>query len=220
MYVVITGINSMSKRLVSRLEGKHDVVAIDSDKDKCDRLYSSSGATVINKSPSTISALEDAGITQADILIASQKKDNDNMVVCSLAKKYGVPKVVTRVEDDEYLEAFQIIGAQPISHNDILMSEFLSAVEHPYLVKLANLKGDREIVKGSVRDEKSRLLEKKVEEIYRMKKFPSNFEVCAVVREDETFVDEKDVELEVDDDLILVGPEKKKEKLDSFFKNQ
>jgi trk system potassium uptake protein TrkA len=219
MYVVITGINSMSKRLVSRLEGKHDVVVIDSDKDKCDRLYSSSGATVINKSPSTISALEDAGITQADILIASQKEDNENMVVCSLAKKYGVPKVVTRVEDDEYHEAFQIIGAEPISHNDILMSEFLSAVEHPYLVKLANLEGDREIVKGSVMSD-SKLEGESVEEVYRMKGFPSSFEVCAVIREGETHVDEKDVELEEEDDLILIGPEAGKSELDNFFQKQ
>ena len=219
MYVVITGINSMSKRLVTRLEGKHDVVVIDADKDKCDRLYSSSGATVINKSPSTISALEDAGITKADVLIASQKQDNDNMVVCSLAKKYGVPKVVTRVEDDEYLEAFQIIGADPISHNDILMSEFLSAVEHPYLVKLANIQGDREIVKGSVRDG-SKLVETEVSDLYSMKNFSEKFDVCAVIREQKTLVDEKDVELKAEDELILIGPENQKEKLNTFFQEQ
>ena len=209
----------MSKRLVTRLEGKHDVVVIDSDKDKCDRLYSSSGATVINKSPSTISALEDAGITKADVLIASQKQDNDNMVVCSLAKKYGVPKVVTRVEDDEYLEAFQIIGADPISHNDILMSEFLSAVEHPYLVKLANIQGDREIVKGSVRDG-SKLVETEVSDLYSMKNFSEKFDVCAVIREQKTLVDEKDVELKAEDELILIGPENQKEKLNTFFQEQ
>ena len=219
MYVVITGINSLSKRLVSRLEGKHDVVVIDGDKDKCERLYSSTGATVINKSPSTISALEDAGVTEADILIASQTEDNENMVVCSLAKKYGVPKVVTRVEDDEYLEAFQIIGAEPVSHNDILMSEFLSAVEHPYLVKLANLDGDREIVKGSVRED-SKLDGSNVTDIYKRKKYPSNFSVTAIVRKDETLVDEKEVDLQSGDEMILIGPEEDKQKLDKFFQNQ
>ena len=219
MYVVITGINSLSKRLVSRLEGKHDVVVIDEDKDRCERLYSSTGATVINNSPSTISALEDAGITKADVLIASQRTDNENMVVCSLARKYGVPKVVTRVEDDEYLEAFQIIGADPVSHNDILMSEFLSAVEHPHLVKLANLKGDREIVKGSVRN-KSSLEEKKVSEIEEMKNFPEEFRIAALVREDEEHVNPQEESLKKDDEIILIGPEDRKEDLNSFFQNQ
>ena len=219
MYVVITGINSLSKRLVSRLEGKHDVVVIDEDKDRCERLYSSTGATVINNSPSTISALEDAGITKADVLIASQRTDNENMVVCSLARKYGVPKVVTRVEDDEYLEAFQIIGADPVSHNDILMSEFLSAVEHPHLVKLANLKGDREIVKGSIRN-KSSLEEKKVSEIEEMKNFPEEFRIAALVREDEEHVNPQEESLKKDDEIILIGPEDRKEDLNSFFQNQ
>ncbi|MFB6241619.1 MAG: TrkA family potassium uptake protein [Candidatus Nanosalina sp.] len=220
MYVVITGINSLSKRLVSRLEGKHDVVVIEENEDKCDRMYSSSGATVINKEPSTISALEDAGITRADIVIAARRQDNDNMVVCSLAKKYGVPKVVTRVEEDDYTEAFQIIGADPVNHNDILVSEFLSAVEHPYLVKLANVRGDREIVKGAVSDEDSSMTGKEVEEVYQMKDFPSSFQVSAVIREDDTVVDEEGVELGEDDELILIGPEKDKEQLDSFFQNQ
>ena len=219
MYVVITGINSLSKRLVSRLEGKHDVVVIDEDKDRCERLYSSTGATVINNSPSTISALEDAGITQADVIIASQRTDNENMVVCSLARKYGVPKVVTRVEDDEYLEAFQMIGADPVSHNDILISEFLSAVEHPHLVKLANVKGDNEIVKGSVR-EQSELQGKSIETIQEMKGFPGEFDVAAMIRGGKKYVGDYEGALEQDDELILVGPESQKDKLNSFFQKQ
>jgi len=219
MYVVITGINSLSKRLVSRLEGKHDVVIIDEDKDRCERLYSSTGATVINNSPSSISALEDAGVTQADVLIASQRTDNENMVVCSLARKYGVPKVVTRVEDDEYLEAFQLIGADPVSHNDILMSEFLSAVEHPHLVKLANIKGDKEVVKGSIR-EQSGLQEKTIKEIREIKDFPEEFKIAAMIRGEQQYVEEYESALQQGDELILIGPESQKEKLNSFFQNQ
>jgi trk system potassium uptake protein TrkA len=219
MYVVITGINSLSKRLVSRLEGKHDVVVIDEDKDRCERLYSSTGATVINKSPATISALEDAGVTQADVLIAAQREDNENMVVCSLARKYGVPKVVTRVEDGEYTEAFQLIGADPVSHNDILMSEFLSAVEHPHLVKLANIQGDREVVKGSVRN-KSSIIGKNLSELEEQSGFPGDFRITALVREEEEYVGNQEEELEADDEIIMIGPQSQKEELNDFFQNQ
>lgn len=214
MYIVIAGINSTSKRLVNRLEGSHDVVAIDADEDKCDRLYSSSGATVINKSPSTITALEDAGISKADILIATQKQDSENMVVCSLAKKFGVPKVVTRVEDDEYVDAFQLIDAQPVGHNDIMVSEFLSAVEHPSIVKLADIDGDLEAVKATVKREKIR--GRKPEEIYKMKKFPAEFRITTVIR-DGAIIEDEELELKEGDTLLMVGPEEKKEELDGFF---
>ncbi len=216
MYVIVAGINSMSKRLVKKLEGRHDVVAIDEDEDKCDRLYSESGATVIHRPPGTISALEDAGVTQADIVIAAQKDDNENMVVCTLAKKYGVPKVVTRVENEEYIEAFQIIDAQPISHNDILLSEFLSAVEHPQLVKLANLEEGLELIKASI-EEGSELEDLELDEVRKLKNFPESFDVHAVIRDGETV---KETRLDAGDELIMIGHRKDKKQLDRFFQNR
>jgi len=213
MYVVVAGINSMSKRLVKNLEDRHDVVAIDEDEDQCDRLYSESGATVIHRTPGTITALEDAGITSADVVIAAQKSDNENMVVCTLAKKYGVPKVVTRVENEEYVDAFRIINAQPISHNDILLSEFMSAVEHPQLVKLANLGEDLELIKASIQ-QGSELEGLTLEKLKKLKKFPSEFDIEAVIRNGETV---KNPELDEEDELIMIGPEKSKNKLNRFF---
>jgi trk system potassium uptake protein TrkA len=219
MYIVIAGINILSRRLVERLEGRHDVVVIEENEDKCNRLYSSSGATVINKSPSSLTALEDAGVTEADILISALKNDNENMVVCSLAKKYGVPKVISRMEDDEYFEAFQIIDAQTIGHTDLLLSEFLSAVEHPYLVKLSSLSGDREILKASVRED-SELIESTVDQVKNRKKFPDSFMISTVLKSDETLDASEDPMLEEGDNLILIGPTEDKEKLDKFFQNQ
>jgi len=213
MYVVVAGINSMSKRLVKNLEDRHDVVAIDEDEDQCDRLYSESGATVIHRTPGTITALEDAGITSADVVIAAQKSDNENMVVCTLAKKYGVPKVVTRVENEEYVDAFRIINAQPISHNDILLSEFMSAVEHPHIVKLANLGEDLELIKASIQ-QGSELEGLTLEKLKKLKKFPSEFDIEAVIRNGETV---KNPELDEEDELIMIGPEKSKNKLNRFF---
>jgi len=219
MYIVITGINTLSRRLVKKLEGKHDLVVVEEDEDRCKRLYSSSGATVINKSPSNLSALEDAGITEADILISTLKSDNENMVVCSLAKKYGVPKVVSRMEDDEYFEAFEIIDAQAIGHTELLLSEFLSAVEHPYLVKLANLSGDREVLKASIKKD-SDLIDKKPLEITSMEDFPRDFQAVSVVKPEETLDPDEDTELKQSDEIILIGPQESKEQLDVFFQNQ
>lgn len=219
MYIIIAGINILSRRLVERLEGRHDVVVIEEDEDKCKRLYSSSGATVINKSPSTLTALEDAGITEADTLISTMKEDNDNMVVCSLAKKYGVPKVISRMEDDEYFDAFQIIDTQTIGHTDLLLSEFLSAVEHPYLVKLSNLSNDREILKASVRED-SRLIDSTVHQIKSQDQFPSSFKITSVLKNEKTIEGHEDPMLEQGDEVILVGPSEDKEQLDTFFQRQ
>ena len=219
MYIVIAGITTLGRKLVEQLEDDHDVVVIDEDQDKCERLYSSSGATVINKAPSTLTALEDAGITKADVLISALKEDNENMVVCSLAKKYGVPKVISRVEDDEYLGAFEIIGVETVAHTDLLLSEFLSTVEHPYLVKMANLSGDREVLKASIRED-SRLAEMTVEEVQEDKKFPGRFKIVSVVQEDKVLANDVNIQLDEEDEIILIGPEDRKPKLDKYFEDQ
>ncbi|MBC5792447.1 MAG: TrkA family potassium uptake protein [Nanohaloarchaea archaeon] len=219
MYVVIAGITTLGRKLVEELEDNHDIVVIDEDQDRCERLYSSSGATVINKSPSNITALEDAGVTKADVLISALDDDNSNMVVCSLAKKYGVPKVVSRVENDEYLEAFEIVGAEPIAHTDILLSEFLSYVEHPYLLKLANLSNNREILKASIK-EGSGLEGRTPKEMQQDDKFPDRFKVVSVLQDDKTISDDLNIQLNQEDKMIMIGPSDMTDKLDRYFQKQ
>lgn len=219
MYVVVAGITTIGRKLVKELEKRHDVVVIDQDEDKCERLYASSGATVINKSPATINALEDAGINEADVVISALDNDNENMVVCSLSRKYGVPKVITRVEDDKYLEAFEIIGAETVGHTDLVLSEFLSSVEHPYLVKLANIADSKEVLKAQIK-EGSDLITRTASDIQDDKSFPDRFKIISVIQGDKAITDDMNVELDQEDELILVGPESQKKKLDSYFQNQ
>jgi len=130
-----------------------------------------------------------------------------------------VPKVVSKLEDEEYFEAFQIIGAETIGDTDILLSEFISSVEHPYLVKLANLSNGREILKASIRDN-SRLEDLTVGEMKAMKHFSGEFKVTSVIKPEEVLKAKNDIELEEDDRIVLIGPEDKKEKLDNFFQDQ
>lgn len=219
MYVVVAGITTIGRKLVKELEKRHDVVVIDQDEDKCERLYASSGATVINKSPATINALEDAGINQADVVISALDNDNENMVVCSLSRKYGVSKVITRVEDDKYLEAFEIIGAETVGHTDLVLSEFLSSVEHPYLVKLANISDSKEVLKAEIKKD-SDLITRTASDIQGDKSFPDRFKIISVIQGDKAITDDMNVELDQEDELILVGPESQKKKLDSYFQNQ
>ena len=73
--------------------------------------------------------LERAGITRPpDILLALTGDDEDNMVICQLAKeKYGVPKVIARVNDPRNQAHFDLLGISPTI---CATSSIMALVEH------------------------------------------------------------------------------------------
>lgn len=48
--------------------------------------------------------MEEAGVAEADLLIAVTEIDELNMISCLIAKQYGVKKTVARIRNPEYLE--------------------------------------------------------------------------------------------------------------------
>ena len=73
--------------------------------------------------------LERAGITRPpDIVLALTGDDEDNMVICQLAKeKYGVPKVIARVNDPRNQAHFDLLGISPTI---CATSNIMALVEH------------------------------------------------------------------------------------------
>jgi trk system potassium uptake protein TrkA len=217
MYIVVAGINTLGRKLAKNLESNHDVVVVEEDEQKCDRLYAETGARIINANPASLSALEDAGIQDADVLVSALQDDNQNVVVTSLAKKYGVEKVLSRLEDTEYREAFEVIGVDTVEHTSIIFSEFLSKIEHPYLLKLADLPGGNEILKAQVKED-SGLTDISIDEMTSDNSFPQEFKVAAVIHEGDTFTKELEFQLAPKDTVILAGPRTQKSQLDKYLR--
>jgi len=93
MYIVITGGGMVGGGLVRMLlDNKHDVVLIEQNKETCDKLYAETGVVAINGSATSIEALNEAGITKADVLVAATGQDADNLACAILAKSFEVPR--------------------------------------------------------------------------------------------------------------------------------
>src|SRR6201984_914918 len=58
--------------------------------------------------------LERAGIQRADLVIAVTGDDEDNILICQMAKeKYGVQRIVARVNNPRNLQHFPLLDIQP-----------------------------------------------------------------------------------------------------------
>ena len=72
--------------------------------------------------------LERAGIQRADLVIAVTGDDEDNILICQVAKeKYGCDRIVARVNNPRNLQHFRLLGIQPaVSATDLI----LRLIEH------------------------------------------------------------------------------------------
>ncbi|MCJ7450565.1 MAG: NAD-binding protein [Candidatus Nanohaloarchaeota archaeon QJJ-9] len=211
MYIIITGINSVSKRLVKDLMKNDDVVVVEEDDSKAERIYSDLGVEVVKGAPTNISVLEDAGISKADVLVTTLEDDNRNMVISMLGQKYGVPDVVTRVENSEYRDIYNMLEVNTIEYNDIVFSEFLSVIKHPAIRKIANIGKDKEILQITV-TENSEFNDLRIDEIKSIDDFPDQkVGFSGILREGEIFQANDTVRLETDDSLVLIAEQDAKE---------
>jgi trk system potassium uptake protein TrkA len=111
MYVVIVGGGRTGSKLAKRLNDRgHNVVLVEKDEKTAHQLAAELDVLVIHGSGAEIDVLKDAGIEKADAFVALTQADEVNLMACEIAKKLGVPKVITRVNDEEHQSMFEALG--------------------------------------------------------------------------------------------------------------
>ncbi|PIP16392.1 MAG: hypothetical protein COX46_02530, partial [bacterium (Candidatus Ratteibacteria) CG23_combo_of_CG06-09_8_20_14_all_48_7] len=99
MYVIIVGGGNVGYYLTQRLfRDKHTIALIEKDCQTCDRISQELDILVINGDGCEMPTLQSAGIERADVLAAVTGSDEDNLVVCQLAKEvFHIDRTVARV---------------------------------------------------------------------------------------------------------------------------
>ncbi len=99
--------------------------------------------------------LERAGINRADVVVADTGDDEDNLVVCLIAKRQSKARCIARVNNPKNKEIFESIDREKpitlISSTEIvldLINEHVNARDYSILTKLRN--GELELVKLTV----------------------------------------------------------------------
>ncbi|MCK4550442.1 MAG: TrkA family potassium uptake protein [Candidatus Aenigmarchaeota archaeon] len=210
MYIIIVGIDPVSIKLIEKLSKKHDVVVIDADEKKCEEIYTNTGVTVINDDATKLDVLQDAGITKAAVVFSTLENDNKNIIISMIAKKFGVPKVVSRLENDEFEGVYKMLDVAAIEYNDILFSEFYLTVEHPKTAKIIPITKNIFLFELNILRH-SKIRNMRIDELKELKKFPKGIVFCSLLRKDELFDIKHDTRiLEGDVIFIMCSPAAKK----------
>src|SRR6184192_2446829 len=97
------------------LRNGHEATIIEQDRDRYERLETEFEHQAMNGDATELFVLEKAGIKRPpDLVLALTGDDEDNMVISQIAKeKYGVPKVIARVNDPRNQPHFDLLGISP-----------------------------------------------------------------------------------------------------------
>jgi trk system potassium uptake protein TrkA len=110
--VIVVGGGKVGFYLIrTLLEHKHHVAVIEKDADRCQVLAEEYPVLVINGDGTNPSDLADAGIDHADVLASVTGKDEENLLVCQIAKReFDIKRCIARVNNPKNREVFRQLG--------------------------------------------------------------------------------------------------------------
>ena len=105
MNVVLVGAGRMGGEIAIRLADEgHDITVVDSDAERLEQIANTVDAMTLLGNGADYSVLSEAGVADADLLIAVTNEDAVNMLCCLSGKKLGVKNTVARVRTMEYFQ--------------------------------------------------------------------------------------------------------------------
>lgn len=108
MYVIIVGAGRVGTAVARRLlEVDQEITVIERDPGRCAALESEIGGVVVQGDATEFNVLTKAGAMRAQVLIATGRRDDENLVICQMAKHlFSVGRVMSIVNVSEHIELF------------------------------------------------------------------------------------------------------------------
>ncbi len=142
MHIVIIGAGQVGSFIARNLCIEHDIIVIEKDQETAERLRESYDVIVMQGDGEDISVLKEAQIEKAAILLAVSGDDRTNIMASTYSATLGVPKIIVRVRNPNFLEYPKLIKNVDISviHPwEIISEKIASLIGSPFAWKTETL---------------------------------------------------------------------------------
>lgn len=191
MRIIIVGDGKMGSTFAQRLsKAGHDVTIIDKRATALQHTIESLDIMAIEGNGTTLEIQREAGVEQADLLIAATNTDEQNLLTCLIAKRAGAKHTIARVRSPEYVKEISLIQEDlglslTINPELACATEMARVLRFPSAVKIDTFTGGRvEILKHCL-SPNSPLVGIRLSELSR---FKASVLICAVERGKEVFI--------------------------------
>jgi trk system potassium uptake protein TrkA len=203
LYIIVVGVGKVGYFLARRLcAGKHTVSVVEKDKALCEEVAKDLEALVISGDGCEPDILEEAGAQRADVVAAVTGDDEDNLIICQIAKeKFNVRRTIARVNNPDNERIFSSLGVDvPVDSTRIIAKIVEEEVSFSDFVNLLSFKrGKLAVVRVDLPND-APSIRKEIKDIA----LPPDSVLVSVVRGDEVIVPKGNTVLEPGDDIIAI----------------
>jgi trk system potassium uptake protein TrkA len=216
MYIILVGGGKVGYYLTKTLinEG-YEVFLIEKNPLKCHTNSERFGSVIMQGDGAEAATLAAAGAARADVVIAVTGEDEDNLVICQMAKeKFHVGRTIARVNNPKNEELFRRLGIDvTVSQTNVILSLIEQQIPDLPFVHLMSLRhADLAIVEARVA-EHSPILDQPIERI----QFPPEVIVTAILRKGGLIIPTGQTVIRAGDELICVTKREREEALQDLL---
>lgn len=212
MRIVIVGGGVVGYSLAEQLlHEKHTVSLVEPDSKIADDIASKMDLQVIAASGSSPAALEDAGISGADMVIAVTPLDEVNFLVCNIARHYEVPMRIARLRSREFISSDRHVGLEELGVTDFIYPEKVVVdaigqyIETPGSFHAVNFEDGQILLRGYLIREGMPIVGKSLIDIRQMME-NELFLIAAVIRDGQGIIPSGDFTIETGDRVYSLFP--------------
>jgi K+ transport systems, NAD-binding component len=203
MYCIIVGGGNVGYYLSKDLAAAgHEVLLLEKERQRAARLIEELGEIAVQGDGCEMRVMEEVGFGRADVIVAVTGEDEDNLVVCQMAKrKFGVPRTIARVNSPANEALFAKLGIDTtVSATRIIFNLLEQEIESDEVVPVAALsRGDLEIVQVELSPH-SPVAGRRIGEVT----MPAGAHIVAIIRQDRGLLPSPDTLLEAGDSVLAL----------------
>ncbi|PIS30868.1 portal protein [Candidatus Saganbacteria bacterium CG08_land_8_20_14_0_20_45_16] len=204
MYVLIVGGGKVGNFLAKTLSKESfDVAIVEKEDSFAQRIAEElDHVLVIAGDGCDPAKLEDAGIARAQVVVAVTGDDEDNLIICQLAKDtFGVPRVIARVNNPRNETTFQKLGLDTVSSTTIITKLIEEEATIGDIFTLLALKRGKLSIVEAILNTKSPAVDKTIKEL----KLPVQSILATIIRDNQIIFPKGETKLLAGDSVIALS---------------
>lgn len=203
MKSIIIGGGKIGFNLLKTLKDRgYNVTLVEIDEEICRKIAEDIDTDIICGDGTNLDVLNDAGIRNADIIAAVTGKDEENLVICQIAKKgFNIGKSIARINNPKNVPIFKALGVDQTVCSTEVIADLIEYEFDRDICKIVQTfdRGAMILVEVAVKDG-NRWINQYVKDLT----LPSECVIVSILRDDKALFVRGDTQIQNGDNIHLI----------------